>query len=226
MPAIPLIVMGVSAATSAYQARKQGQANKQAIGLQQQQLDRQSALGQEISGFARNQMNMGGPALQKAMEYYTKLATGDRAAIGSQLAPDIAAVTEASGGAERGLTARMAAGPGRDRAIADLYRQRAGQIGLMPFQARANANQQLGTMGQNLMQGAQNAYGAASNAFSNAGYQATNTGASISGAQRESNQMWGGIINNAGSLAMDWYKNRYGNTGRPPQGQPGWGVYR
>ena len=42
MPAIPLIVMGVSAATSAYQARKQGQANKQAIGLQQQQLDRQS----------------------------------------------------------------------------------------------------------------------------------------------------------------------------------------
>lgn len=227
MPAIPLIVMGVSAASSAYQAHKSGQVAKQGMQMQQGMIDKQSGLANEISNFARGQMDLGGPAMRKAMEHYYKLASGSRGDIGSELAPDINAVTEASRGAERGLTARMGAGPGRDRAIADLYRQRAGQIGLMPFQARQNAFGQLGTMGQNLYQGAQSAYGGAASALTGASTSTANLAGYNNQAQANSNQQWGNIVNSAGSMAMDYYKNKYGSTGsRPTQGQPGWGVYR
>ncbi len=159
MPAIPLIGLGISA----YSAYKQAKQAGKAADMQKQLMAKQSALSGELSGFARNQTSLAQPALSKAMQHYMTLATGSRGAIGAELAPGIAGVTEASRGAERGIDRSIPAGPGRDRAIADLYRQRAGQIGMMPFQAQQKGFAGLEDMGTKGMSSALDAYrGAAS----------------------------------------------------------------
>lgn len=201
MPAIPLIVGGVSAASSAWQAHKAGQV----AGSQQQLMGQQSNLANEIGSFARGQSSMAQPALNKAMQYYMTLANGNRGAIDSALAPERAQITDNYAGAEKGLNARLAAGPQRDRAIADLYKQRAGQLGLMPLQARAGAVENLGKMGQGLAGNALNAYSGASSALNGA----SNTGRNYMEAQSNSNKMWNSTINSGRDLAMgayDWYK--------------------
>lgn len=208
MPAIPLIVAGASVAGSVYQAKKAGEV----ANAQKQLVGQQSALANEIAGFAQNQHSMAQPALSKAMQYYMQLATGNRGMINSALAPDRAALTDTYKGAEQGLLARTAPGPGRDRAIAELYRQRAGQLGLMPFQAKQSAIGNLGQIGQNLTSNALDAYGRAGSALTGA----SQSGANWQRAQSDASDRWGGVVSGSGDLAMgayDWYRRSRGGQG-------------
>ncbi len=147
MPAaIPLIALAVGGATSAYQAHKAGQTADAQTNL----MNQQSGLAREMAGFGQQQYSAAQPALQKAMNYYQTLAGGDRGAISNLLAPQRASISDTFSGAQNSLEAKMAPGPGREEAIANLMKQKTGQLGLMPIQARNDAVGHLGAMGQNM----------------------------------------------------------------------------
>lgn len=201
MPAIPIIGLGISAFSAYKQAQAQGKAAK----LQEEMMKNQSSLANELSGFARNQTTMAQPALTKAMQHYMTLANGNRAAINSELAPERAGITESFRGAQRGLTSATPAGPQRDRAIAEMYRSKAGQLGMLPMQARSNAFGNLQTMGQNYMTSALDAYRGAGSALTGASQAAGR----YSDAKNSQYGMYGDLIKSgtqAGMDAWDWYK--------------------
>lgn len=200
MPAIPLIGLGISGITSAIGAHN----SSKVAGAQQDLMGKQSALAQEMQGFAKDQYAAGAPALNKAMEYYTKLATGNRGDIQSTLAPGIAQLNETYNGAQRGIESKLAPGPGRDQQIAQLYRQRAGQIGLMPSQARASAVGEMANLGQNRMNSAQDYFGKAGSALSGA----SSTGVNYGNAQNNASNRWGTTVGNGAQGVLDWYNNR------------------
>jgi hypothetical protein len=213
MPAIALIGLGISA----YSAYKQGKAASAAASAQNAVAQQQSDLAKELMGQGQSEYNMGAPALSKAMQYYTTLATGGRGAISNALAPSMNALADTYGGAEKGMNERMAPGPTRDRAIAELYRQKAGQMGLMPFQARQGAIGQLGTMGQGLMTEGGKTMQSASGVFNSSGQMSGTAG------QNQANA-WGAYGNMAGDItkavggAWDIYKNRRSGS-TPPYNQ-------
>lgn len=207
MPAVPLIISGVGAAASAWQAHKMGQM----VDTQRGMAGEQSALAREISGFARENHSMAQPALQKAMQYYMNLASGNRAAINSALAPDRAALADAYKGAQRGLENTTARGPGRDRQIAEMYRQKAGQLGLMPFMAKSGAMQNLQGLGQNLMSGMQGMYGTAASALTGASNTMNNASY---GMDRQFGYMnnFLNMAGRAGQEGYEWWKRSHPGT--------------
>lgn len=215
MPAIPIIGAGVSIFKGIQDARNASRAAKGQEGLmaaQQQLMGQQSGLAQEMSKFARNQADMSQPALQKAMQYYQTLASGTRGAMSAALAPDIARANEVYSGAQRGLSARMAPGPQRDRAIADLYRDRAGKMALMPFQARGAAVGEMAGLGKNYLSSALDAYRGAGSALSGASgtaSAASQTGVRAQYSRNQANDQWGNMITGGtqiGQDVWDWYK--------------------
>lgn len=212
MPAIPIIGLGISA----FSAYKQAKAQGDAAAAQRDMMQRQSALANEIGGFARQQMSFGQPAMQKAMQHYMTLATGNRGAINAELAPERAGLTDTYRGAEQGMTARMAAGPERDRAIAQLYRQKAGALGVMPFQARSAAFSGLEGLGKFATQQGGELYGKAGTALTGA----SETGVRASDMTNREYSSYGDLISSgtkAASQVYDWYKNRQ-SGGMSPTG--------
>lgn len=145
---IPLITSGISALTGTL-GNKKGKAEKS----MEANIGAQSALAKEIAGFAKSQASMANPAMSKAMQYYMNLVQGGRGAMDSALAPERGQIAEAARGAQMGMEAKMAPGPQRDAAIADLQRQKFGQSAMLPFQARSQSVDKLGGMGQNLLSG-------------------------------------------------------------------------
>lgn len=177
--------------------RSNNNAMKQQNGLMQQQLnmqrgivDKQSALSNTVSQFARQQHTMAGPAMGKALDYYMNMAgSGGNGALQQAMAPQISMINQQYGGAEKGMLQRMAPGAQRDQAIAGLYQQRAGQIGQAGIQGRTNAVGQLAGMGQNLLGNSLNAYGTAAGALSGAQGGAQGMGAQQLGHAQLQNQM-------------------------------------
>jgi hypothetical protein len=129
----------------------------------------QSQLARTISDIAGKNFSMAQPALAKAMSYYQTLATGNRGAVNGLLAPQYGQVTDYYRGAEKGIESRSPAGPQRERAIAELYRQKAGQLGMMPMQARSDAVGKLGEMGTSLNQSGLQGYGLSAAALNSSG---------------------------------------------------------
>lgn len=133
---VPAIQLGMSAfgAWRQHKAQKKQQAQAAAA---------QKAITDQAGGFQardRQLTQIGLPLLQSTSNYYRALIGGDRGAIDSALAPERAGITDTYRGAARGLSTLR--GPTRDLATAELNRQKAGQLGLLPAQARANAVQQ------------------------------------------------------------------------------------
>lgn len=206
MPAIPIIGLGISA----YSAYKQSKAQGQAADLQRQMFTQQAGLANELSGFARRQTTLAEPALTKAMQHYMTLASGNRNALNTELAPERAGITETYRGAQRGLESSMPAGPARDRAIAEMYRSKAGQLGMLPMQARSSAFGNIATMGQNYMTSALDAYRGAGSALTGA----SNAGSNYMKTINDQYGTYGDLIKSgtqAGQSVWDWYKRR--NTG-------------
>lgn len=224
MPAIPLIIMGVQAGVSAYQAHKQGQAadkaqqtydaTSQAI---QKQAGLQSGVGQSLlSGYA--------PYMNKAASYYGTLLSGDRAAQTEAVAPEIGQISDTYRGATRGLNASNLRGAQKDVALGDLTRQRAGGIsslftGVQP--GAADALSKIGgqgmAIGGNILSGAGTLYGSLLDpSMKNAAMQ--NQNALLSG------QAAGSTLVDFAKTYNDWYKSRqspYGSGGKGVAGLPG-----
>jgi hypothetical protein len=158
-----------------------------------------SPLITSMSDMARGQHTMASPALESALKYYTNLAGGNRGAIMSAIAPQIQDIQRSYLGSERGLMSRLAPGPVRDVQLGELYRQRAGDIGRLPFEARNVGAQGAGQLGSQVSGQAGQLYG---QALSGLGYGLQGQQAMLSqiaqqNAQREQNNaklggdLWG-----------------------------------
>lgn len=166
-------------------------------------------LSKLISDVSQRQHSIAEPAIGKAMQYYTKLAGGNSAAIQNTLAPQIASMTDTYRGAESGMTNRMSAGAGRDRATADLQRQKAAQLSMMPMMARSNANDQLGSMGQQMMGSANSMLGLAAGPLSGASN-------SLNAAQQQSNANRSNFMDfgaSMGKIFLPYLLNKAGGGG-------------
>lgn len=174
-----------------------------------QGMNQSSGLADQVSRFSQQQHTMAAPAMQKAMQYYTNLASGSQSAIQSTLAPSMSQANQVYSGAERGLNSKMMAGGQRDNAMAELYRQKAGQLGMMPFMARNDAMGQLSNMGQQGVQNALQGYSVAGNMLSPAQYGASN----IFQANAAKSAKWGQIGSAIGGVAANYFLNKYGGGG-------------
>lgn len=214
MPAIPLIIMGVQAGVSAYQAHKQGRVadkaqqtydtTSQAI---QKQAGKQSGIGESLlSGFA--------PQMQQAASYYGTLLKGNRAAMTEAVAPAIGSISDTYRGASRALDASNLRGAQKDVATGDLARQRAGSIsslftGVQPM--AADALSKIGgqglAIGGNILSGAGALYGSLLDpSMKNAVYQ--NQNAMLAG------QAAGSSVMDFAKTWNDMNKNRNSPYGR------------
>lgn len=200
---VPIIAAGISAGASLLGNRKTA-AEKAMEGNARQQ----GAMASQIATMARQQHTIAGPALNKAMQHYMQLAGGNRAQLQGAMAPEMNMLMDTYKGAQMG-TERMAPGPQRDHAIAELYRQKAGQMGMMPMQARQQAFGQLGSMGMDLNQGANQMYGMAGNVL---GGQA-NALQGVAGMQQQRQAGWGAL---GGSIANIFMPYLMGQNGKSP----------
>lgn len=78
--------------------------------------------------------------------YYRALLGGNKAAMQGALAPERQQINATYEGAEEG--AKRMRGPARDRALAKLRLQKAGQVGTLPYQARRDAAAKAADLGQ------------------------------------------------------------------------------
>jgi hypothetical protein len=95
--------------------------------------DQTMAQGNQLSGPVNN--------------YYRSLISGNRSAMQGAVAPERQQINATYEGAEEG--AKRMRGPSRDRALAKLRLQKAGQVGTLPYQARRDAIGAAGQLGQN-----------------------------------------------------------------------------
>lgn len=173
-----------------------------ALALQKSVFNKESNLSDTISRFAQNQHSMGDPAIAKAMNYYTTLASGNRGALNAAMAPEMASMTDTYRGATTALN-KIAPGAQRDKALSDLIRQRAGQAGMMPMQARAGAVGQLGSMGMNISNNANSLLGSSAGVFSGMG----NLASSMSQTQQNINKGWQDFGSNIGTTFLPMILN-------------------
>jgi len=97
-------------------------------------------LGEQAGGFlgdAQKTFRGANTQFNQAGDYYNRILSGNRGALDSVLAPDRAAITDTYRGAEKGLD-RLQGGT-RDLAFAELNRDRAGKLALLPSMARTAA---------------------------------------------------------------------------------------
>lgn len=203
-----VLTAGAGAGIAALGNRKTG-AEKGMEGM----LSQYQGLSNQIGSFAQKQHTMAEPALSKALGYYTQLASGNRAQIGQAIAPDMAAAGEVYKGAERGLEARTAPGPTRDRQMGEMARQKAGQMALMPMQARSGAYGNLATMGQNLNNNILGAYNAMGSNLGNMG----NVYSQMANMQQQRNQGWAQLGSNMANIFLPYILNRKGGAGKSTQ---------
>lgn len=201
---VPIIAAGISAGASFLGNRKTA-AEKAMEGTARQQ----GAMASQIAQMARQQHTLAGPALNKAMQHYLQLAGGNRAMLQSALGPEMNMMMDTYKGAEQGMLARMSPGPQRDASVADLARQKAGQMGTMGMTARNQAFDNLSGMGQSLMGMGNNMYG---NAASVLGGQA-HTQAGLADMARQRQQGWGALGQSVGSIFMPYLMGKFGGPG-------------
>lgn len=149
--AAPLISGGISALGSIFGRSGPSDQQKSAMTAQTNLANQQTSLSKQLSDYARGTYTMAQPALNQALNYYKGLAGGNTAAINSILAPQINQLGQSYAGARSQIANNpLITGGVRQTQLADLAKQQAGQLGLMPFEARMGANQSLAGLGQTL----------------------------------------------------------------------------
>lgn len=166
MPAIavPLIAAGIGAGGSIYAAHEARAGQQDANAASAPLIGAQTSLAQQQQRQGAQQFNFGFPLLQRSASYYGSLLNGNRASVTSTLAPTVSQINQTYSGASRNLD-RMAPGAGRDEARAELDRQRAGQVGGLPLQARQGAAASLMGLGESAVGGGTGALGSASSIY-------------------------------------------------------------
>jgi len=101
----------------------------------------------KLMGAADQTAQQGSQLTGPVNNYYRSLISGNRSAMQGAIAPERQQINSTYEGAEEG--AKRMKGPARDRAIAKLRLQKAGQVGTLPYQARRDAVNAAGQLGQN-----------------------------------------------------------------------------
>lgn len=138
---------------------------KRAEQQEQQATTAQQGIATDFTGFGRNFLRQAQPGFDRAQSYFTRLATGDRATMGAELAPDISAINDVYSGAARSMS-RFLRGPEKDVQTAELERERTGKIASLFRDARPNAVARLldfstgqANMGTGLLRSSASIYG-------------------------------------------------------------------
>lgn len=133
--------------------------------------------------------------LNNAGQYYRNIL-GSRQASQAAMGPENATVLDYYRGAE-GKAKRTLTGGSRDYAVAELDRQKVGQLaGMVPL-ARRDAAQQLGGLGGEALQGGASFAGMGGNLLQSAGYLGTNqfnNATQLRGQEQEGGKAWGSAI--------------------------------
>jgi len=208
----PIAATGIGTAMTALGSRKTSGEK----GMEQM-MGQYSGLSNMIGKYAQGQHTMAQPAIQKAMQYYTQLASGNRGQIGSAIAPDLAAMNETYKGAQSSIQ-NNTTGATREASLAKMAQQKAGQAGLMPMQARQNAIGQLGNMGMELNNNVLGAYGQMGSNL----YGMSSAYGQMANMQNQRNQGWSQLGQNLGNIWLPMLLgNRGGGTQPNPYGIPG-----
>jgi hypothetical protein len=115
-------------------------------------------------------------------------------------------------GAERGLESQTSPGPQRDRALAEMYRVKAGQMGLMPFMARQGAMSNLQGMGMDRLNAAMQMYGAAGSALTGA----SNIYGNVAEGEGRRRAAWESFGQSMGDIFVPWILGRRSGGGSLP----------
>lgn len=137
--------------------------------MQTEALQGQSTLAKEQSGLARvlnQRFSLSAPAYGKALDYYSNLVGGGRAALDANLMPETSRINDIYRGSATNISNTLR-GPQRDKAMGDLARQHASQLAGLRSGARSDAAGRLLQEGSPSSGGVvAGAYGAAGDAYS------------------------------------------------------------
>lgn len=161
MPAIPALIMAGGALGSAYmssraasEASRRSPEERQAMSSSQRLSDLTASQGQQLFGAAM-------PAVQRTLGYYGTLLNGNRAARNAAVAPEAQSVANAYEGANRAIGRSYVRGGGRDYALAENARGRAGDIARLTTGVRPQAAQAMSAIAGGLLPNATANYGTA-----------------------------------------------------------------
>lgn len=194
MPAAAIpIIMAATTATSAgtgiYAAHKAGQAQDASMASTAQADKLAGEEGQRSASLFRQGM----PQLQQAGNYFSTLAGGNRAATTQALAPDIEGIQSIYGGTARTLS-RFLRGPEKDTQMAELERQRAGQIGSLFRGARPQANANLASLGGSAVTAGQQGTQGAAGIFGQSAQLSQQAGQFASKQSEQAGADFGGLL--------------------------------
>lgn len=209
--AIPLIVAAASSGATVYAANRQAGGQQDALNLAREQGGQQSALSRTLADYSRDQYALSRPALSRAIGLYSRLAGGDRSTVQSTIAPEVASINQNYEGSQRYLDQQGVRGGTRDMAVADLNRQRTGQVGMLPMQARMGAAGALASLGSSGTGQALSGLSAATAGANGAG--ATYLG--LAGQERTRGDQVADFGSNIAGTVLPWLLQRYGGANRP-----------
>ena len=203
MPAIPIAMVAISA-YSAYKNAKN--ASNQTKMMQAGQTQAFGA-GQQNQAAGKSLFNMGMPATQNAINYYSTILRGNRAAMQQATAGSAAQLTDVYRGAQRGLERQGVRGGEAATANAELNRDRANSIAQLTTGQQGGAAAALGQIGGQATGQAINATGDAGNAFNGVASQAAQQANYYTGNERSD---MAGVGQGAGEI-LKWWQNRRSN---------------
>lgn len=189
-----------------------------AMAASQQSTQQLGAMAPPLMRQGQQLTQAGGQNLGAAGDYYRNILSS-RSAARESLAPETTTALEYYRGAE-GKAKRTMRGGSRDYALAELDRQKVGQIaGFLP-QARANAAQGATGVGGTQVGAGWNLAGQGVNAASNAAYASSglfNQATQMRQQQQEGGKQWGGLLYDIAGM-MPWGKGGRGGSLYGPSG--------
>lgn len=178
-----------------------------------------AATGSPLLGEAQKSLTGASSAYNQVGSYLSPILSGSRGAVNQALAPDLAAITDTYRGAGKAIENSGMRGGTRDLANAELNRDRAGKLALLPSQARASAASGMMQVGEGRAGVGATQAGAAGNLFGQATQAkqgaTSGYGTLFGGALRQQEQQKGrnseagGAI---GSMIFDAVKSKGGKS--------------
>lgn len=162
----------------------------------QKALQGQTGAAGALTGQGGSLFGQGQGQLQQSGRYFSTLASGNRAAAGQVLKPEIQSVNDVYGGTARTLS-RFLRGPEKDVQMAEGERERAGAVSNLFSSARPAANNALAAMGAGSTSMGLGATAAGGSQFG--GVARTSQDAAVESAKLEQ-QQWQGFGNLLGKF--------------------------
>lgn len=164
--------------------------------LGQQAFASQTGVGNSLKQTGSDLTGMGTSQLRQSGNYFSTLASGNRAATAQALAPAVGNINSVYGGTARTLD-RFTRGPDKTVQMAETERERAGQVSSLFRDAPANANANLASMGAGTTAMGLGATAGAGSIFGSQATLAQNAQISQNQQQEQAGQDFGGLIFNA-----------------------------